>query len=232
MKLILLSTLILISGMLTSCASKTPDNLNVAVSEVLKTDLVKPQERIVLQWEVDPTNKAYEPWSDHIVKLVEQNLPKFKKGDWKNHCAKWDSLTDRQKTRVIGVDIVATIFKESGYVKTSRMVETTMGIDPVTGAQVASEGLLQLSYQDKQWAVWCDFDWKVDKNYGHKDPRKSIFDPYKNLSCGIPILANEINKRGVVYYDKSYWAVRRPNGKYTQVNFIKSKLAKYAPECK
>lgn len=190
-----------------------------------------PEERIVLQWEIDPTDKSKEPWSDHISELIKRDLPKFQKGDWTNYCPKWNSLTERQQIRVIGVNIVATILKESAYKPTSRMTETTMGIDPITGKQVASEGLLQLSYQDIQWAPWCEFDWSLDKKLSNNDPNKTIFDPYKNLSCGIQIMANEINKRGVVYYDKSYWAVRRPNGKFTQVKFINSKMEKYAKEC-
>ena len=49
------------------------------------------------------------------------------------------------------------------------MVETTMGADSVTGKQVASEGLLQLSYQDipNYGALLkypaCKIDWQKDK---------------------------------------------------------------------
>jgi hypothetical protein len=200
----------------------------------------KPAGRISFQWEVDPVNKSREPWSAHMVPLIRRHLPEFKKGDWVNHCPKWNSLTEDQQVHVIGVDIVATILNESAYKPTSRMRETTMDIDPVTGVQVWSEGLLQLSYQDvpnygekliPDFEEVCKIDWKKDKGLSPTDPKKTILDPYINLTCGITILANEIDRKKVVYYDGSYWAVRRPKGKYTKVPQIKAKIAAYAKEC-
>lgn len=193
---------------------------------------VESSEMYKLQWEVDPINTSRAPWTKKVDELVEKNFSKFEKGDWKNICPAWDELSRQSKRRVIGVNIVATILYESGYNPTTWMTETTMGKDPVTGVQVKSEGLMQLSYQDMQWASWCDFDWDKDKKLNQNDPKRTIFDPYKNLECGIPILANEINKRGVVHYSSSYWAVRRPNGKYTAVEKILGKMRTYAKECK
>jgi hypothetical protein len=69
------------------------------------------------------------------------------------------------------------------------MIETTMGTDPVTGKQVASEGLLQLSYQDvpNYGSVLkyplCKIQWSKDKSLSVTDPKKTILDPYINLEC-------------------------------------------------
>lgn len=91
-----------------------------------------------------------------------------------------------------------------------------MGTDPVTGRQVASEGLLQLSYQDVQWAPYCEFDWSVDKKYSDTDARKSIFDPEKiTEDCGIQILDRQVAKKSNIALSSGvYWAVLKIGGKY------------------
>lgn len=120
---------------------------------------------------------------------------------------------------------------ESGFDPTSRMTETTMGADPVTGQQVVSEGLLQLSYQDELWWPFCDFDYSADRRYGVKDVRRSILDPEKNLSCGIQILNRQVEKRGAIALSSNvYWAVLKINGKYTKLPEIRS-ITKKLPFC-
>lgn len=225
--------LILILGLIGCTTNKPSTTSSGSGNKTEPVDQSVQQERISLQWEVDPVNKSYEPWTDEIVKDVTTHLEKFKAGqDWPKICPKWNNLNDRQKTRVIGVGIVGTIWFESGYNKLSRMQETTMGKDPVTGKPVFSEGLLQLSYQDIQWAPWCEFDWSKDKNLDPKDPRKTILDPYKNLACGIRIMANQVEKKQLFFPKSGYWAVQNTGSKYTQVPGIKAKIAKYAPECR
>ncbi len=112
---------------------------------------------------------------------------------------------------------------ESAFDPTSRMKETTMGIDPVTKKPVYSEGLLQLSYQDKLAYPFCDeFDWESDKKLDPKDPRKTILDPHKNLACGLKILDWQVKRFGAISFDRGqYWAVLKANGRYTQVKAIK-----------
>lgn len=107
---------------------------------------------------------------------------------------------------------------ESAWKPTSRMQETTMGTDPVTGKPVWSEGLLQLSYQDIQWAPYCEFDWKKDKLLSPTSPQKTILDPIKNLECGVRILAAQIRTKGTVILNKGvYWAVLKEGGKYQKI---------------
>jgi hypothetical protein len=93
------------------------------------------------------------------------------------------------------------------------MVEKTMGTDRITGKQIASEGLMQLSYQDvanyKQ-LFDCGFNWKVDRDLASNDPQKSIFAPYRNLRCGLLILNQKIKINNEISTPKTYWSVLRP----------------------
>lgn len=106
-----------------------------------------------------------------------------------------------------------------------------MGTDAVTGAQVYSEGLLQMSYQDTQWYTFCEFDWSKDRNLSATDPRKTIFDPKKNLACGLRVLANQIAKKGLIAVTSgTYWAVITPGNKYNKLAEIRALVAK-SPGC-
>lgn len=196
-------------------------------------------ERISLNWEnTTEPHPERKPWSDHLVVLIKENLEKFKTGtDWSEICPKWTSLSDQQKVHVIGTMIVATVYYESEYNPLSRMREKSLSgvknpVDPITKTYVYSEGLLQLSYQDMQWAPWCKFDWSKDKLLRADDPQKTILDPYLNLSCGVPIMANQISKKGKVFPPSGYWAVQNTSSSYSQVANIKARILKYAPQCK
>jgi hypothetical protein len=111
------------------------------------------------------------------------------------------------------------------------MVETTMDTDPITGNQVASEGLLQLSYQDGRnytgkVTIPCKFNWALDKPLflqNPKNPNISILNPFYNLEYGIEILAYQIRTyKKIVLTKNVYWAVIKQNGKYEKINKIRS----------
>ncbi len=99
------------------------------------------------------------------------------------------------------------------------------GWDNQTKSFYLSEGLLQLSYSDKRY-YGCDFDWKKDKFKLSRDSSKTIFDPKKNLECGIIILDRLVKRKGKVFFNKGhYWSVLKPNNrrhKYFQ-KYFKSK---------
>ncbi|MFM2337241.1 MAG: hypothetical protein RL115_434 [Bacteroidota bacterium] len=118
--------------------------------------------------------------------------------------------------------ISALALPESGWKLNSEMVETTMGIDPITKKQVRSEGLLQLSYQDKnnygKFGIPCRFDWEKDKHLDVKDLNKTIFQPDINLETGIHIFSHQIKSKGsVLLKEDVYWAVIKLGGKYTKI---------------
>lgn len=84
------------------------------------------------------------------------------------------------------------------------------GVDPITGMKYLSEGLLQLSYVDAKWHG-CDFCIDTDRNKKSDDVTKTIFNPEKNLKCGLIILDKLMRKHNTPYWNKShYWAVLKP----------------------
>jgi hypothetical protein len=190
--------------------------------------------RIVLACETAKPNncKAY---ADTITKIVRKDLASFSKAsDITKFCPKYNKLTDEQKVKAVSEIISGVILYESGYKPTSRMVETTMGIDPVTGMQVASEGLLQLSYQDvknyKSKGVVCQFDFVKDKTLPLE--KRSILDADKNLECGLGIMKYLILKRGSFAFEKNvYWSVLRLGGKYSKVDKIVARTKEKATFC-
>jgi hypothetical protein len=180
-------------------------------------------------------------WNDYVIGALTDATSLMKGADdIVSYCPKWDSIAEDQREGVI-VQLIAAITEfESGFKLTSRMVEPQASFpkpDPVTKKPVASEGLLQLSYQDelsykgKIPAGYCDFDWSKDKSLGDKDPKKTIFDAKTNLQCGLVILERQVKLQGKIGYDKSYWAVLRPNGKYSKTKKIQE-IVKGFERCK
>lgn len=162
-------------------------------------------------------------WSEYLQKIILNDWNSLLPGanDITDFCPRYNSLNNNERANV-WAQLFAAISKfESGYSPTSRMQETTMGTDPVTGKAVYSEGLLQLSYQDIEWAPWCQFDWSKDKNLSSTDPQKTILDPYKNLSCGVGIMAKQIKTKGAIVVSSGvYWAVIKSGGRYQQISSI------------
>lgn len=93
-----------------------------------------------LSWEKNhPERKV---WSTFVFEFVSvevfEALDAAK--DAKRICPKYELLAKNQRILIWGELISAMAYFESGWSPTSRMIETTMGTDPVTGKQVASEG--------------------------------------------------------------------------------------------
>ncbi len=174
-----------------------------------------------LLWEkAKPANKA---WSTYVFDLLQTSAAKdiLSAQDMSRFCKKYSFLTDKQKVNVAGQLIAAMSKFESGFNPLSRYQESTMGTDPITGQPVWSEGLLQLSYQDITGYPFCKFDWSLDKNLSPTDPKKTILDPYKNLDCGIRILAQQVKRKGfIVVGSGAYWAVIKDNGRYEKIDEI------------
>lgn len=204
------------------------DTLNVVTpdendSTQNQTPYYKPVEAIA--WEkVRKTDGTL--WSEHSMKVIlDEEASTFLAGaeDMNLFCPSFYSLSNQERATVWTQIISGISYYESGYNPTSRYVETTMGIDPITGQQVVSEGLLQLSYQDITGWKFCEFDWNKDKNLSAKDPRKTILDPYKNLRCGIKIMASQLRKKKRITLSSGvYWAVLKNNGKYQKIDQIAS----------
>ncbi|UOF01310.1 murein L,D-transpeptidase catalytic domain family protein [Bdellovibrio reynosensis] len=177
-----------------------------------------------LAWE-SPNYPERTKWSEFLMKDILESWPSLLNGanDMRDFCPRYNTLDNNQKANVWAQLFVAMAKYESAYSPVSRMHETTMGTDPVTKKPVYSEGLLQLSYQDIQWAPFCKFDWSKDKYLAAKDPKKTILDPYINLHCGVGIMALQVkNKRAIKVSSGTYWAVIKPGGRYQQISAITS----------
>ncbi len=173
-------------------------------------------------------------WSAYLQKIISEQWSSLLPGasDITNFCPTYNQLSNDERANVWAQLFAAVSKYESAYSPVSRMQETTMGTDPVTGKAVYSEGLLQLSYQDIQWAPWCDFDWSKDKSLSATSPQKTILNPYINLDCGVGIMADQIKRKGAIVLNSGvYWAVLKGNGKYQQVSNIQS-MVKSLSLCK
>lgn len=162
-------------------------------------------------------------WTEYLHKIILEDWNTLLTGadDMATFCPRYSSLDNNQRANVWAALFSAMAKYESAYDPTSRMHETTMGTDPVTGNPVYSEGLLQLSYQDVQWARWCEFDWNKDRKLAARDPRKTILDPYKNLYCGVGIMARQIKNKGLITVGSgAYWAVLKSGGRYQKITPI------------
>jgi hypothetical protein len=122
-------------------------------------------------------------------------------------CPRYESLSGGEKSEFWTSFFRALAQAESSFDPTCTTLEPGLGKDAVTGLQIRSEGLLQLSYQDAPY-YHCDFNWAKDKalhQQNIRNPEKSIFNPEKNLACGVDIFLRQIKKRGRIFTN-FYWA--------------------------
>lgn len=178
---------------------------------------------------------ARRQWSNFIYSVILKEESIFLEEtpkDIATFCPKYSGLNVGEKLNFWGQFIVAVAERESSWKPNTYYIETTMGTDPVTKSQIASEGLLQLSYQDeKNHRMDCGFDWEKDKNLDHKDEKKTIFDPLLNLRCGIKILAKQIKKHNKIVIGKgAYWSVIKQGHSSNKVTLI-SKRTKSLSFC-
>jgi len=145
-------------------------------------------------------------------------------------CSNYKTLPRSEQERMWAEVIIAVAKFESAWNPTTTYIETQMGIDPITKIRIASEGLLQLSYQDsRHWSFCNEFDYKADRQLPEKSPKRTILNPYKNLNCGVSIMAELARKRKAVLLDDRphYWSVLMSGKKHHQAEIIarvKSKM--------
>ena len=185
----------------------------------------------------DGKHKDSSLWTTYVQDAVSRIGQDLVKGpsDIATFCPQYDRLGTQDRVN-FWVQLVAAMTKyESGFNPASRMVETTMGHDPVTGAPTSSEGLMQLSYSDEKnyKAVLpvgvCDFDYPTDKKLASTDVRRTILDPKTNLTCAIGILNRQVQRTGKLAIGSgAYWAViktDRASNKLAPIRAITKSLA-------
>lgn len=221
----------------------TTDQTNPPVSNPStdnpSTNPVDPVEQYLpLAWEKKvPGSQKWSLFIYHtILNNEKQMLADHAATDVEIFCPNFQKLSQTQRLNFWG-QLLAGIAKfESSWNPISRYLEpSSMGKDGITGLPVVSEGLLQLSYQDGLYhGAACLFDWSKDKLLQIKnpaDPLKTILDPYKNLRCGIQILAHQLEKHHAIVIDKGvYWAVIRKNNNSQKIDKIAA-YTKALPFC-
>lgn len=184
-----------------------------------------PQSEPHLSWE--SKSASNHEWTSITLEAIEKHFEQLDRAlDTTEMCPNYNNLGREDKKLVWGELISSMAFYESGWNPQAQYPEVTMGIDPVTGEPVISEGLMQMSYQDTTWASWCHYNWAADKKLGRKDPHKTILRPKNNLECAVGTLANQIRRDNKIFLEKrAYWAVIKIKNKNNRIREIKGRVA-------
>jgi hypothetical protein len=151
--------------------------------------------------------------------------------DMNEFCPRYSSLNTQQRVNFWAYLISIVAKYESDFKPTSRYRETAMGKDPITHAQVESEGLLQLSYQDSEGRPFCKFNWAHDRMLAVTSESRTILDPFKNLECGIDILAQQVRvQHRIAVTHGAYWSTLVPGGAHGKIPQIQA-LTRKIPFC-
>ena len=157
-------------------------------------------------------------WDVEWDKIIELAIPpemvsRHAPRDVLLFCSRFYEMEEADKRAFWAYFFQALAGAEAGLKPETRVRHTDPEVavtDKVTGRQVRSEGLLQLTYEDQQ-RYGCDFDWEVDKKMKADDPAKTILQPKNNLECGVKILNNQIiEHRKPLLSQSSYWSTLRP----------------------
>lgn len=166
-------------------------------------------------------------YSEYVVQAILARYPKLlqiEDARIKDYCPAYLKMLPLQRAQFFVDFMAALTVPESSTHRAMIYVETTMSTDKVTGYQVRSEGLFQLSYQDKNsYGKACDFDWPSDakkaredydskKKYG--DGSRNIHDAYRNIECTLSIFEQHLFKysktaRFQDALDDYWWVLKR-----------------------
>lgn len=150
--------------------------------------------------------------------------------DVEDFCPSYDKLNEMERVNFWAFLISSIAKYESGFNPLKRHTDDDGESDDVTGKTKIREGLLQLSYSLKKLYKFCDFDWDKDKKKNDFDPTRTILNPVTNLNCGAKILANQIQSKGQIAHNGSFWQTLRKNGRFSAVTEIKA-LTLQLPFC-
>ncbi|MBS1986246.1 MAG: hypothetical protein JST16_18955 [Bdellovibrionales bacterium] len=141
-------------------------------------------------------------YDDHIELTVTKSYPKLlalSDSRMAKICPNWNKIAPSSRPNFWSALLWSIAGPESARERTAIYLEDTMGTDSVTGYQVRSEGLLQLSYQDMKNYKYTggDISWEQDKakaiadynsRTAHGNPDRTILNAYSNLNLGLFIM--------------------------------------------
>lgn len=216
-----------------SSASTTPPTDQKTDPNLTPGPTASPYKPVGLMWETS-SKPEREKWSAYLHNIILFRWNTLLQGaeDMDLFCPNFHNLSNDERANAWAALFVGVAKYESAYDPTMRFHESTMGTDSVTKQPVYSEGLLQLSYQDIRGYSFCEFDWTTDSKLAKTDPDKTIFDPYKNLDCGVGIMTRQLARSGqITVSTNAYWSTLRSGGKYNKISQI-SAMVKALPFCK
>lgn len=187
----------------------------------------------------------------YIIEAISARYPRLLAlEDWriKDYCPAYIKMDGGARSRFWTDFMYALAKPESGHHRALIYREGTMSKDPMTGYQVRSEGLFQLSYQDKNsYGSACDFDWPSDKEKAAKDydaaakygdGTRKIHDAYRNIECTLNIFDQQLFKhaKSSRFQDAldNYWYVmgRNTEGKRAAYERVRAALRERTQVCK
>lgn len=167
-----------------------------------------------LSWEANHPERL--AWSDCARKIVAENLEALEQAkDIEKFCSSYGSMGKSKRVEFWCELIAAMAYYESSWKPAMHFGEPPpLGYDSI--------GLLQLSYEDRQYAKYGVLDRK----------KKSLEDPINNLTIGIRVLAYWVKRDACIANDSNkgggrYWSVLRPKRKLPDV--IKRVKANFKP---
>lgn len=163
-----------------------------------------------LSWESTDSSDR-KNWSAAVFKYIEQEFSALDRvDDAAAFCPRYSKMTHDQRVSFWGMLISEISRLESDWNPIARMREPGMGTDPITHEHVYSEGLMQMSYQDTLGNPGCKFNWVADKSLSPTSPKKTILNPYRNLNCGVLVMAKQINEHHeIALAFGEYWSTIR-----------------------
>ncbi len=173
-------------------------------------------------------------WLDEYSRAIEENIAKnypdllsLEGSRMSTVCPDWASLSGSEREIFWSSLLWSIAAPESGRNRTSIYRETTMSIDSITGQQIRSEGLLQLSYVDVVSYAYTghDISWTADRvmaltDYAngltHGNPARTILNAYSNLNLGLWIMHKRLAANGATELLETalghYWSTMRVTG--------------------
>lgn len=157
-------------------------------------------------------------WNPEWNQIVAQALPPVLLSsrvprDVRQFCPRFYVISNAQKRTFWAYFFQALAGAEAGLNPnaTVRHTEPKMAQEEhVAVTKVRTEGLLQLTYADRQ-RYGCSFDQEADRGLPADDPARTILQPKNNLACGVAILKNQIiDLHRPLLWSNSYWATLRP----------------------
>jgi hypothetical protein len=157
-------------------------------------------------------------WNPQWNQIVAQALPPELLSnrvprDVRQFCPRFYVMTNAQKRTFWAYFFQALAGAEAGLNPNATVRHTEPKLaqrEHVAVTKVRTEGLLQLTYADRQ-RYGCPFDEEADRGLAADDPARSILQPKNNLTCGVAILKNQIiDLHRPLLWSNSYWATLRP----------------------